>query len=340
MRDRAIWLIQIFDPVSGISGYGECAALSGLSVDDIPDYQSRLIESLKLLQDKPTPESKNELDALVEAIPGNLPSVRFGVETALNDLMKGGKRVIFESDFLQGKPIEINGLIWMGDLPTMRERLEEKLSEGFRCIKFKIGAHDFSEELELLKQARAVAPSDKLEIRVDANGAYGYLRAKEVLQELAELNVHSIEQPISVGKWDEMADLCQNSPVDIALDEELIGIHGIDEKQALIESINPQYLIFKPNLLGGFKATEEWIRLSEARNIGWWMTSALESNIGLNAIAQFAGSLDTKLPQGLGTGGLYHNNIDSPLVVEGGYIHYDNKLKWDSSILRGFEQVK
>ena len=273
------------------------------------------------------------------------PSIRFGLEMALIDLgMDGyveirgnkgntgnrGERILFPSDFTEGKDsIEINGLVWMGSFDFMRQQIIDKIESGFKCIKLKIGAMDFTEELNLIKSIRNEFSAKDIEIRVDANGAFKQTEALEKLNRLAEFGLHSIEQPIRQGFWDEMTNLCASSPLPIALDEELIGINEIKEKEKLLKTIRPQFIILKPSLLGGFKASEEWIDLAEKNNIGWWVTSALESNIGLNAIAQWTYTLKNKMPQGLGTGKLYLNNLDSPLKINNGKLNYRPQILWN-----------
>ncbi|MGD1840471.1 MAG: o-succinylbenzoate synthase [Thermonemataceae bacterium] len=260
----------------------------------------------------------------------HFPAIHFALEIAFQDLQQGGKRQLFENDFSNGTaPIPINGLIWMGPKSIMLQQIKEKLAAGDRCIKLKIGAIDFEEELALLKYIRTQFGSEEVIVRVDANGAFKPEEALEKLKRLAELALHSIEQPIATQQWEKMAKLCEQSPLPIALDEELIGV--VDRK-ALLATIQPQYIILKPSLLGGWAASEAWIALAKKHNIGWWMTSALESNIGLNAIAQFTGNLSlhpTATYQGLGTGQLYHNNIPSPLEVNGGWLHYRSHVNWE-----------
>jgi L-alanine-DL-glutamate epimerase-like enolase superfamily enzyme len=218
----------------------------------------------------------------------------------------------------------------MGDHDEMLDRLREKIDEGYRCMKMKVGAIDHEQELDLLKRMRAQFNADALEIRVDANGAYYPDQAGPILELFADLEIHSIEQPIKAGHPDQMAILCKESPIPIALDEELIGVY---EKESLLDRIHPQYIILKPTLLGGFTATEEWIRLAEERGIGWWVTSALESNIGLNAIAQWTATLKSSLPQGLGTGAVFRNNFPSPLHAYAGSLHYRTSTRWNTSMI-------
>ena len=216
----------------------------------------------------------------------------------------------------------------MGSQDFMLEQIMEKMNAGFTCIKLKIGAIDFEKELELLRFIRAHFTASQMEIRVDANGAFAYMEALSKLSQLAEFELHSIEQPIKNGQPDKMAKLCLETPLPIALDEELIGCVNIEDKANLLDRIAPQFIILKPSFVGGFAGTQEWIDLAQERGIGWWITSALESNVGLNAIAQWTHTLNPDMPQGLGTGALYTNNIDAPLVVENGALWYDPKKGW------------
>ena len=242
--------------------------------------------------------------------------------------------LLFPSDFTNNtESIVINGLVWMGEPSFMKEQIEEKLAQGFNCIKLKIGAIDFQKELELLQFIRSHFSAEQIEIRVDANGAFALNEALDKLNQLKVFQLHSIEQPIKKGNTQAMADLCESTPFPIALDEELIGVFSLKEKEALLQKIRPQYIILKPSFVGGFRGTQEWIDLAEKYNIGWWITSALESNIGLNAIAQWTFLLNSKMPQGLGTGALYTNNFDSPLEVSEGQLWYNNTKNWDSSFL-------
>lgn len=253
---------------------------------------------------------------------------------ALMDLNNKGHQILFPSNFTKGiSAIPINGLIWMGEPSFMKEQIKDKLQQGFSCIKMKIGAIDFEQEISILKAIRKEFSPADIELRVDANGAFTPEDATTKLERLAEFQLHSIEQPIKAGQWQKMATLCKNTPLPIALDEELIGIHHTEEKQKLIDTINPQYIILKPSLLGGFESCNEWIQTTEGKNCGWWITSALESNIGLNAIAQWTYTLNSALPQGLGTGQLYTNNFESPLEVSKGFLHYRTETNWELSLL-------
>ena len=289
-------------------------------MDDRPDYEAKLqwlCEHIDL-------DQKVLHQELIE-----FPSIQFGLEQALLSVNASNMYDLFPSDFIQGKDnIPINGLIWMGDKQFMQEQISLKLDQGFSTLKMKIGAIDFDTELNILQQIRSEYSASSLELRVDANGAFGVDEAMKKLQLLAEFDIHSIEQPIRAGQIEAMRKLCKETTLPIALDEELIGLIDLNDKADLLKSINPQYIILKPSLIGGFQGSQEWIDLAEQNNIGWWITSALESNIGLNAIAQFTYSLNNKLPQGLGTGGLFDNNIDSPLFVSEGALHYNPEQKW------------
>ncbi|MFA9392284.1 MAG: o-succinylbenzoate synthase [Prolixibacteraceae bacterium] len=312
------WFLFLSD--GNKTGIGECSLLKDLSIDDRPDFEEKL----------------NNVCAEINAGSFNFelslfdfPAIQFGLETALLDLQNGGNRILFPSEFTGGKiGIQTNGLIWMNDKTTMRKQIARKLEQGFTSIKLKIGAIDWTSEKELIAQMRHQFKATELIIRVDANGAFSPQQATEMLSELAEMQVHSIEQPIKAGQWKAMAKLCSNTPTPIALDEELIGIYPLAKKQLLIESIQPQYLILKPGLHGGFKASEEWIRLAEENKIGWWATSALEGNIGLNAISQWVFTKNITMQQGLGTGMLFSNNIDSPLTLHGERLFYDPGKNW------------
>lgn len=288
-------------------GIGECGIFRGLSYEDIPEYE----EMLQWLCD-----NINENKKLLRKELLHFPSIWFGYEQAMLNLQHG-EDLYFPSDFSEGySSIKINGLIWMGDVSFMQQQIEEKINQGFQCLKLKIGT-DWKAEKEILKQLRKTFHPDQLELRVDANGGFNFEEVKNVLDELADLGIHSIEQPIKAGNIAEMAVLCEKSPTPIALDEELIGVLNFDDKKELLEKIKPQYIILKPSLVGGFSGTDEWISFAEKLGIGWWITSALESNIGLNAIAQYTFTKNPKMPQGLGTGGLFTNNLETRLVLHG-----------------------
>lgn len=318
------------DDFPGIKGYGEAGPLPKLSIDDTSDFENHLARLCQAISTDTLPRTENEvLDWVDERVPNELPSVRFALETALLDLLHGGKKRILPNAFYDSKEaIAINGLIWMGARDFMLDQIRQKLAQGYTCIKMKIGSIDFEQEYALLADIRKQYNADQITLRVDANGAFSTAEALTKLHRLSELDIHSIEQPIRQRQWNAMKVLAQSSPIPIALDEELIGISNLEDKERLLDDIQPQYIILKPTLVGGIKATREWIRLAEERGIGWWMTSALESNIGLNAITQLTSTYDPVIPQGLGTGQLYHNNIDSPLTVERGRIFYRDGCSW------------
>jgi len=302
-------------------GMGECGLFKGLSADDVPNYEEKLnwvCDNINLGQ-----------AALLIKLK-TFPSIQFGLEQAFLSLSKKDKFELFSSDFTKGHDgIAINGLIWMGSKDFMYQQIKEKLKTGFTTIKLKIGAIDFQSELDLLKYIRSEFSRKDITLRVDANGAFAPKEALEKLKRLSDFELHSIEQPIKAYQWNEMANLCSKTPLPIALDEELIGVFDDSKKEQLLQNIKPQYIILKPSLIGGFNSSNKWISLAEKQNMGWWITSALESNIGLNAIAQFTYSLKNKLPQGLGTGGLFTNNLASPLEVNKGALFYNNDTKWD-----------
>jgi len=253
----------------------------------------------------------------------------------LKDWENNCSRILFKSDFTENQSgISINGLVWMGSKEEMLSQIKAKLKEGFRCLKMKIGAIDFENELQILQTIRKEFTATEVELRVDANGAFSCEEALEKLKRLAELDIHSIEQPIRAGQVHEMAALVEKSPVPIALDEELIGIFSLEKKKQLLQTINPAYIILKPTLTGGFDGTNEWIELIENEGGKWWITSALESNIGLNAIAQFTYMKKNTMPQGLGTGQLYSNNFNSPLKIAAGKLFFDKNIAWDMTFLK------
>lgn len=315
---------------SGVFGYGEAGPLPKLSIDDLPDFEERLAWICRKVSEIPVPLSEPEILEWVNChVPEELPSVRFALEVAMLDLVQGGKKRILENEFYdRGAPLAINGLVWMGSSDFMLGQIRQKLADGYTCIKMKIGSIDFEQEYALLADIRKHYTADQVVLRVDANGAFSVIEAREKLRRLGELDIHSIEQPIRQGQRKAMSDLAKDSPVPIALDEELIGVFGSKEKERLLDEVQPQYIILKPSLVGGIQATQEWIRVAEERGIGWWMTSALESNIGLNAIAQLTSTYCPTVPQGLGTGQLYHNNIASPLTVDAGRIFYNCDGSW------------
>jgi o-succinylbenzoate synthase len=330
LREKDSWFIVL--SCNGKVGIGECSPIPGLSPENIDEVEPKLESLCDVLSQLNNPP---ELRNLVEELHlETFPSIRFGLETALLDLCLGGKRKICRNEFFnQEKPIPINGLIWMGNEKYMQEQIEAKLKDGYSCIKMKIGAIDFDTELKILKNIRSKYDANTVCLRVDANGAFSAKEALDKLNQLAEFNLHSIEQPIKAGQIGEMTELCSKSPIPIALDEELIGLNTSKQKEQLLELIKPPIIILKPTLLGGQEVCMEWIRLAEEHNIDWWLTSSLEANIGLNAIAQMASQLEVTVHQGLGTGQLYENNIPSPLTIDHGSIYYDKQKSWDLSIL-------
>ncbi|HPF98253.1 MAG TPA: o-succinylbenzoate synthase [Mangrovimonas sp.] len=305
-------------------GLGECGMFRGLSADDRPDYEATLQWVCQNIH--------WGLEALLNELM-EFPSIQFGLEIAFKSLESQDGFELFPSEFTQGKAgIPINGLIWMGDKAYMNQQIEDKIDAGFNCIKMKIGAIDFDSEYALLKSIRKEFSDEEIVLRVDANGAFSPKEALDKLKKLAELEIHSIEQPIKAGQLDAMARLCEETPLPIALDEELIGVFHLQKKKELLETIKPQYLILKPTLVGGFRGSQDWIHLANAQDCGWWVTSALESNVGLNAIAQWTYLLQNPLPQGLGTGGLFTNNFNCPLQVKSGNLHYIPELDWDFNL--------
>ena len=305
------------DDLPGIVGVGECAPLPKLSCDDLPDYDAVLRRHC----DDVCARGGIDVDALRD-----VPSMLFGLETAWLQLHRSGSAALSDTPFARGEEgIPINGLVWMGDFETMAARLEQKLDQGFSCVKIKIGAIDFSDEMALIRRLRDRYGSDRIELRVDANGAFSPVEAMDKLQQLAACDIHSIEQPIMAGQWQEMARLCEVSPLSIALDEELIGVNTLEHKRQLLDTIRPQYIILKPSLHGGMAGCREWIALARERGIGSWITSALESNVGLNAIAHLAAEVygpAITMPQGLGTGQLFTDNIDLPIAIHGDKLWY------------------
>lgn len=318
---RDIWILKVSSALQpSVFGLGEAAPLPGLSKESPEEVE----DALRLLCLDGQAWSQYLFDA--DRLPA---SVLFALEQALLDLHEGGRRILFPSKFTDGRDvISINGLIWMGTSEEMFKRIQEKLDLGFTCLKLKIGGLDWREEKYLLDTLRAHYPPEILEIRLDANGAYSSRQAMKILEELEPLGIHSIEQPIQPGQWDAMAELCAHSPIPIALDEELIGCRTSDDMEALMEEVLPAYLILKPTLLGGFQAGENWIRLAEMHGVDWWITSCLESNLGLNAIAQWAYTLQNPIPQGLGTGQVFSNNFPSPLHLDGPLLQMKPEQSW------------
>lgn len=313
---RKSWFVSVTDTEKpGYTGVGECAPLPNLSCDDVPDYEERLRQICTLVE-------------TLGDIPYNVlrpyPSMLFGIETALMRLKARGD-IIYDTPFVHGEGMAINGLVWMGNHDEMLRRMEEKVEKGFGCVKLKIGAIDFEHEMDLIKRLRNRFSEDTIQLRLDANGAFTPAEALGKLHRLASYGIHSIEQPIAQRQWGKMGELCRKSPIPIALDEELIGVNITEAKRQMLETIRPQYIILKPSLHGGIHGCKEWISLAESMGIRSWITSALESNVGLSAIAQFAAHIygcPAPMPQGLGTGMLFADNIDMPLKVEGDKLFY------------------
>lgn len=311
MTEKPTWFVRIESQQlpDGFS-VGEAAMFKGLSREDTPDFENRLDTACRMASECAT------IEEAMQSLP-EISSIRFGFESALlrcGLYPTSGK----EAGWLGGKEgITTNGLVWMGDKATMRRRIREKLDSGFHCVKLKIGGIDFEDEIELLSDIRReFSPSD-IELRLDANGGFSPANALERLGRLSEYGIHSLEQPIKPGQWDDMRRICALSPIDIALDEELIGFTSTEEKAYMLDAVSPRYIILKPSLCGGFREAEEWISLALERGIGWWATSALESNIGLEALGRWTASLQPTMPQGLGTGNLYTNNTPSRLEMRG-----------------------
>lgn len=322
LTTKETWFIIINDGIK--QGVGECGVFRGLSIDDRPDFKDKLKWVCENIS--------NGLDSLLNALVG-FPAIQFGLEMAFLSLKSQDKFILFPSKFTQSKDdIPINGLVWMGDKQFMSQQIKAKIESGFTCIKIKIGAIDFKTEIELLRSIRQEFSVNDIELRVDANGAFSPSEALDKLKILSEFDLHSIEQPIKQGQFETMARLCEQTPLPIALDEELIGVFDVTKKGELLQIINPQYIILKPSLIGGFKGSKEWIDSAEKQNINWWITSALESNVGLNAIAQWTYTLGNTMPQGLGTGSLFTNNFLSPLRVENGTLRHEQKQHWNFNL--------
>ncbi|MGL1932757.1 MAG: o-succinylbenzoate synthase [Desulfotalea sp.] len=340
LKTKPTWYLELYD--AGKKGVGEVSLIPGLSIDDENFVEPELLRIGKNLQhksekvslflaDKPLvndlPSSAINLhnlsvilDELQVSVDGKMPAVRMALEMAFLSLQANSISSFFDNDFSCGKKsLSTNGLIWMGDAAYMQSQVEEKLAEGYSCIKLKIGAIDFASECKLLSAIRQRFSKDQIELRVDANGAFSPDDAMEKLRILSSFDLHSIEQPIKQGQWNEMATLCTQTPLPIALDEELIGVYG-EDRCRMLDKIKPQYIILKPSLLGGFQYSDTWITEARKRDVGVWVTSALESNMGLRAIAEWTSFYDIKMPQGLGTGKLYTNNLPSELKLLNGYL--------------------
>ncbi len=305
-------------------GIGECAVFRGLSADDVPAYEATLQWVCTHIH-LGLPELLLQLEAF--------PSIQFGLEQAFVSLKSTHPFLLFPSEFTRGAAsIPINGLVWMGDVDFMKAQIKTKIASGFTTIKLKIGALDFASELDIIRSIRKEYSEKDIALRVDANGAFHPDEALEKLKYLSDFHIHSIEQPIKAGQWEAMAKLCRKTPLPIALDEELIGAFRKEAKAKILSRIQPQYIILKPSLIGGFQGSEQWIQLAGKHGTGWWITSALESNIGLNAIAQFTYQLQVNIPQGLGTGSLFTNNMESPLSVVNGQLKYDPNMHWNVNV--------
>jgi o-succinylbenzoate synthase len=310
--------------LNGKIGWGEAAPLKGLSIDYLPQFEEQLSAFLQLL---------NEGISFKELPLQEFPSIQFAIETALLDLENGGTQTLFPSPFLSGNPIAINGLVWMAELDHMYQEAISKAQQGYDCIKFKIGAHDHDAECRLLEKFRNSFSANQVQIRLDANGAFKPNEALDQLKDFSKFTIHSIEQPIAAKQTERMQEICAKSSIPVALDEELIGINVHQQGAALLKLVRPKFIILKPTLLGGLACSDSWIKEAQKLDIDWWATSALESNIGLNAIAQWCAIKNNKLPQGLGTGALYKNNIPSPLLAEKGKLQYLVEKKWNFPII-------
>lgn len=319
-KSRRIYLLHKWDDQTGQEAWAEAAPLSLLSIDDVENYDEVLAN---LCQEYLT---KNELESLDLE---RFPSIRFALETLHKSWELESPLQVFDCPFYDGKQIPINGLVWMADSQSMLQEAIEKARLGFTTIKFKVGALDFDEECRMLEEFRKNCPASSVEIRLDANGAFQADEAIQKLKDLSRFQVHSIEQPIAAKQWDALEEICSKSKIEVALDEELIGLSAAKDGYKLLSKSRASYLILKPNLLGGFTACDEWIALCQKMNLGWWATSALEGNIGLNAIAQWVSGYANRLPQGLGTGALYKNNIESPLQVGKGFLRYAQNINWE-----------
>lgn len=311
MHEKQTYFVRVYeDGYPESAGYGEVALFRGLSAEDGDDFEKVLAEACR------------DINEFASGQLERYPSICFGLDTAIEDLAGGSNGLLFSTAFTSGKEgIPINGLVWMGDYAKMLERVEEKFEEGFRCIKLKIGAIDFESELALIQKVRARFGKDAV-IRLDANGAFSAEEALRKMERLAVYDIHSIEQPVKPGNYDAMCRICKESPIAVALDEELIGLYEEKEQEEMLTYVRPAYIVLKPSLVGSFSGTSRWMKMAKRLGIGWWITSALESNVGLNAIAQWTFWQGASIPQGLGTGKLFTNNIDSPLYVENGYLRY------------------
>jgi o-succinylbenzoate synthase len=337
LNEKKSWFIRLsHSDFPGRLGWGECGILPGLSPENVDTFQNDLTSFSDFVKEKLSIQSKNweKLSSawLEDWIGLWLPSAIFGWETAWLDWVNGGKQLITDAVFHSGNwKIPINGLVWMNPEEIMEKNAIEKLAEGFDTIKLKIGALDWNSELAMIKRLRSEFSSADLTIRLDANGAWEPAEALEKLSQLADYDIHSIEQPIKPGQFKAMAELCKKSLIPIALDEELIGHQFDHQKFSILDQIQPAFIVIKPSLVGGLGQTNQWIKMAEDMGIEWWITSMLESNIGLNSIAQLTAQYRAILPQGLGTGKIYTNNIPSPLSVNEGFLEYNIAERWDFS---------
>lgn len=324
MQKKDSWFIRIFrQDEPHVVGIGEAGPLPGLSRDAVPEFEDVLALVVKRI---------NETGGLKPGdiktvVPAGFSSITFAVESALFDLLNGGRRIVFDNSFVSGAPLPINGLVWMGDMDFMMTQINQKISQGFRCIKLKVGGLDFERECDVIDYIRKRYYREDIEIRLDANGAFKAEDALYKLEALHKYRIHSVEQPLKPGAV-ETEELCRRSPIPIAFDEELIGVGDRTQKEVLLTTLRPAFIVLKPTLHGGFDSCREWIELAEKNSIGWWITSALESNVGLNAICQFTAGYSPSMPQGLGTGLIYTDNIESPLEVNAGYIAFNPAKQW------------
>jgi o-succinylbenzoate synthase len=321
MKTHTVYYTHLTHRLTGKKTWGEAAPLPGLSIDDRTDFEAQLAHFCMLISEGVQPKEL-ELE--------EFPSIRFALECALLEQRYQEQHILFDTPFIKGEGIAINGLVWMDNTDNMLQQAGQKIDAGFACIKFKVGALDFDEECRMIEAVRKRYSPFQLEIRLDANGAFKNEEALEQLKELSRFGIHSIEQPVKAGQWDYMQEVCAKSMIPIALDEELIGINASRNKSLLLKQIKPAYIILKPTLVGGFDQSNQWIEAAQQLNIGWWATSALESNLGLNAISQWVSTHPIKMPQGLGTGALYSNNVLSPLYIEHGKIYYNTTVEWQS----------
>jgi o-succinylbenzoate synthase len=332
MTEKTSWFLKVWDDTRpAITGVGEASPLKGLSPEEGDGFDNQIRDVAGKLSGSAAPSTPAEALELAARVAGPVSSIRFAVETALLDLLHGGVRVIFKDcSFVEGKPVPINGLIWMGGVDYMLQQVVDKIAEGYRCVKLKVGGLNFERECDILQYIRRKYFREDITLRLDANGAFKEEDALFKLGELSKYKIESIEQPLKTGS-PYLAELCSKSPIPIALDEELIGLHDASAKEELLDRVHPACIVVKPTLHGGLSGAAEWIRLAQARKIGWWLTSALESSIGLNAIAQLASTYSPSVPQGLGTGKIFENNVKSPLSVERGSLFWDPAGSWQDN---------